>query len=119
EPAGELRDVDVALPGLYQPANAVLAVGAARAFAATTGLAGPDAAVPAGCASGRWPGRVHGIPRGGRPPPSGPGRGPNPGGAPPPGGGSRPPPPPPPPPSRPPGPPPFPASGPKRPGGGP
>jgi len=68
EPAGELRDVDVALPGLYQPANAVLAVGAARAFAATTGLAVPDAAVRAGCASVRWPGRFQVIPAGsGRP----------------------------------------------------
>ena len=55
-------DVRLALPGLFQPGNAVLAVGAARAFAAASGLPVPEAAVRAGCAAVRWPGRFQVIP---------------------------------------------------------
>jgi dihydrofolate synthase/folylpolyglutamate synthase len=51
------EDVRLALPGLFQPGNAVLAIGAAHAFAAATGVAVPDAAVWDGCAAVRWPGR--------------------------------------------------------------
>ncbi|PYM59755.1 MAG: bifunctional folylpolyglutamate synthase/dihydrofolate synthase [Candidatus Rokuibacteriota bacterium] len=66
--AGALTDVELALPGLYQPPNAALAVGAARTFATTTGRNVPDAAVRAGCAGIRWPGRFQVVPGGpGRP----------------------------------------------------
>jgi dihydrofolate synthase/folylpolyglutamate synthase len=61
-PPWTLRDVALALPGLYQPENAILAVGAARAFAARAGLALPDAAVRTGCATVRWPGRFQVVP---------------------------------------------------------
>ena len=54
-------DVPLALPGLFQPGNAVLAVGAVRAFAGASGLAVPEAAVRAGCADVRWPGRFQVI----------------------------------------------------------
>jgi dihydrofolate synthase/folylpolyglutamate synthase len=52
-----VRDLTLALPGLFQPANALLAVGAVRALAEATGLAVPEAAVRAGAAGVRWPGR--------------------------------------------------------------
>jgi dihydrofolate synthase / folylpolyglutamate synthase len=55
-------DVRLALPGLFQPGNAVLAIGAAREFAAASGLTVPEAAVRAGCAAVRWPGRFQVIP---------------------------------------------------------
>jgi dihydrofolate synthase/folylpolyglutamate synthase len=55
-------DLRLALPGLYQPGNAVLAVGAVRAFAAASGLAVPEAAVRAGAAAVRWPGRFQVVP---------------------------------------------------------
>jgi dihydrofolate synthase/folylpolyglutamate synthase len=55
-------DVWLALPGLFQPGNAVLAVGAVRAFAAATGLPVPEAAVRAGAAAVRWPGRFQVVP---------------------------------------------------------
>jgi dihydrofolate synthase/folylpolyglutamate synthase len=54
-------DVRLALPGLFQPGNAVLAVGAVRAFADASGLAVPEAAVRAGGAGVRWPGRFQVI----------------------------------------------------------
>jgi dihydrofolate synthase/folylpolyglutamate synthase len=54
-------DVRLALPGLFQPGNAVLAVGAVRAFADRSGLAVPEAAVRAGGAGVRWPGRFQVI----------------------------------------------------------
>src|SRR5262249_40546884 len=61
-------DLRVALPGLYQPGNAVLAVGAARAFARASELPVPESAVRAGGAAVRWPGRFQVIPGGaGRP----------------------------------------------------
>jgi dihydrofolate synthase/folylpolyglutamate synthase len=55
-------DVRLALPGLFQTGNAVLAVGAVRVFADATGLPVPEAAVRAGCAAVRWPGRFQVIP---------------------------------------------------------
>jgi dihydrofolate synthase/folylpolyglutamate synthase len=55
-------DVRLALPGLYQPGNAVLAVGAVRAFASASDLPVSEAAVRAGCAAVRWPGRFQVIP---------------------------------------------------------
>jgi dihydrofolate synthase/folylpolyglutamate synthase len=61
-PGWAYDDVHLALPGLFQPGNAVLAVGAARAFAAATGLPVPEAAVRAGCATVRWPGRFQVVP---------------------------------------------------------
>ena len=57
-----LRDVELALAGLYQPANAVLALGAVRAFAALTGRSVSEAAMRTGCADVRWPGRFQVIP---------------------------------------------------------
>src|SRR5262249_57469831 len=67
-PGWMLRDVAVALPGLFQPANAVLAVGAVRAFATAAGLRLSDTAVRAGCAAVRWPGRFQVVSLGaGRP----------------------------------------------------
>jgi dihydrofolate synthase / folylpolyglutamate synthase len=67
-PDWELRDLEVALAGAYQPANAALALAAVRALAAETGRSVPDDAVRAGCAAVRWPGRFQVIPgRRGRP----------------------------------------------------
>ncbi len=60
-PGWALRDLDVALPGLFQPANALLGVAAARAFASAAGLPLPEAAIRAGCAAVRWPGRFQVI----------------------------------------------------------
>jgi dihydrofolate synthase / folylpolyglutamate synthase len=60
-PGWAIRDLTLALPGLFQAANAVLAVGAVRAFAADTGLAVPEAAIRAGCVAVRWPGRFQVI----------------------------------------------------------
>ena len=51
------RDVELLLPGLFQPGNAAVAVAAAHAFAAAVGRALPEAAVREGCRSVRWPGR--------------------------------------------------------------
>ncbi len=63
-PGWEARDVELALPGLYQPGNAALAVGAVREL----GLPVPEAAIRVGCAGVRWPGRFQVIPAGpGRP----------------------------------------------------
>jgi dihydrofolate synthase / folylpolyglutamate synthase len=56
-PGWAYDDLRLALPGLYQPGNAVLAVGAARAFAGASGLLVPESAVRAGSAAVRWPGR--------------------------------------------------------------
>jgi dihydrofolate synthase/folylpolyglutamate synthase len=56
-PGWSLRDVELALLGVFQPANAALAVGAVRVFAGAAGLPLPEAAVRAGCAGVRWPGR--------------------------------------------------------------
>ncbi len=68
-PGWAYDDLRVALPGLYQPGNALLAIGAVRAFAAATGLAVPEAAVRAGARDVRWPGRFQVVPGGpGRPP---------------------------------------------------
>ncbi len=67
-PGWVVKDLAVALPGLYQPANAALAVGAVRAFAQATDVAVPEPAARAGCAAVRWPGRfqvIEGVP--GRP----------------------------------------------------
>jgi dihydrofolate synthase / folylpolyglutamate synthase len=61
-PGWAYDDVRLALPGLYQPGNAVLAVGAVRAFANASDLPVPEAAVRAGCAAVRWPGRFQVIP---------------------------------------------------------
>jgi len=61
-PDWRLRDVEVALAGLFQPVNAVLAVGAVRAFAASAGLDVGEAAIRAGCARVRWPGRFQVLP---------------------------------------------------------
>ena len=61
-PGWTYDDVRLALPGLYQPGNAVLAVGAARAFANASDVPVPEAAVRAGCAAVRWPGRFQVIP---------------------------------------------------------
>jgi dihydrofolate synthase/folylpolyglutamate synthase len=55
-------DVRLALPGLFQLGNAVLAVGAARAFAEASGLPVSEAAVREGCAAVRWPGRFQIVP---------------------------------------------------------
>jgi dihydrofolate synthase / folylpolyglutamate synthase len=60
-PGWAYDDVRLALPGLFQPGNAVLAVGAVRAFAEASGLPVPEAAVRAGCAAVRWPGRFQVI----------------------------------------------------------
>jgi dihydrofolate synthase/folylpolyglutamate synthase len=61
-PGWAYDDVRLALPGLFQPANAVLAVGAVRVFAEASGLPVTEAAVRAGCAEVRWPGRFQVIP---------------------------------------------------------
>jgi dihydrofolate synthase/folylpolyglutamate synthase len=67
-PGWALGGVDLALPGLFQPANAVLAVGAVRAFARAAGVDVPDVAIRKGAASVRWPGRFQVIePPAGRP----------------------------------------------------
>jgi dihydrofolate synthase / folylpolyglutamate synthase len=67
-PGWAYDDVRLALPGLFQPGNAVLAVGAVRAFAAASGRLVPETAVRAGCTTVRWPGRFQIIPGGaGRP----------------------------------------------------
>lgn len=63
-PGWTLRDLDVALPGLFQPANAALAVGAVRELARAAGLAVPESAIRAGCAAVRWPGRFQVMPGG-------------------------------------------------------
>jgi dihydrofolate synthase/folylpolyglutamate synthase len=65
-PAGPfaVRDVDLALAGLYQPANAALAVGTVRGFGVSTGRPVPESAIRAGCATVRWPGRFQVIPVG-------------------------------------------------------
>jgi dihydrofolate synthase/folylpolyglutamate synthase len=60
-PGWAYDDVRLALPGLFQPGNAVLAIGAVRAFAAASGLPVPEAAVRAGCRAVRWPGRFQVI----------------------------------------------------------
>jgi dihydrofolate synthase/folylpolyglutamate synthase len=63
-----LPDVELALLGRFQPGNAVLAVGAARALAERAGFAVPDAAIRDGCRMVRWPGRFQVFPgRPGRP----------------------------------------------------
>jgi dihydrofolate synthase/folylpolyglutamate synthase len=61
-PGWAYDDVRLALPGLFQPGNALLAVGAVRAFAEASGLPVPEAAVRAGCRAVRWPGRFQVIP---------------------------------------------------------
>jgi dihydrofolate synthase/folylpolyglutamate synthase len=61
-PGWALRDVDLALLGVFQPANAALAVGAARIFADAAALPLPEAAIRAGCAAVRWPGRFQVLP---------------------------------------------------------
>ena len=61
-PTFTLDDVRLALPGLYQPGNAILAVGAAHAFAAQAGVTLTEAAVRTGCATVRWPGRFQVLP---------------------------------------------------------
>jgi len=67
-PGWAYDDLRLALPGLYQPGNAVLAVAAARAFGEATAHPVPEAAVRAGCREVRWPGRFQVIPGGpGRP----------------------------------------------------
>lgn len=67
-PGWAYDDVRLNLPGLFQPGNAVLAVGAVRAFAEATGQLVPEAAVRAGCEAVRWPGRFQIVPEGaGRP----------------------------------------------------
>jgi dihydrofolate synthase / folylpolyglutamate synthase len=67
-PGWAYDDVRLALPGLFQPGNALLAVGAARAFADAAGLPVPEDAVRAGCRDVRWPGRFQVVPGGpGRP----------------------------------------------------
>jgi dihydrofolate synthase / folylpolyglutamate synthase len=67
-PGWTLRDVELALLGRFQPGNAILAVGAVRALAERAGIELPDAAIRAGCATVRWPGRFQVIPgRGSRP----------------------------------------------------
>jgi dihydrofolate synthase/folylpolyglutamate synthase len=62
-PGWALGDVALALPGLFQPANAALAVGAVRVFARAAGVAVTDAAIRTGAASVRWPGRFQVIER--------------------------------------------------------
>ena len=64
---GRYDDVRLALPGLFQPANAVLAVGAVRVFAEASGLPVTEAAVRAGCARGQVAGTLPGRPRRCRP----------------------------------------------------
>ncbi|MBI4011877.1 MAG: bifunctional folylpolyglutamate synthase/dihydrofolate synthase [Candidatus Rokubacteria bacterium] len=67
-PGWATRDVDLALVGLFQPANAALAVGAVRAVAAAAGFTVGEAAIREGCARVRWPGRFQVVPGGaGRP----------------------------------------------------
>jgi dihydrofolate synthase/folylpolyglutamate synthase len=61
-PGVRLDDLPLALLGLFQPANAVLAVGAVRAFAGAAGLTVSDAAIRAGCATVQWPGRFQVVP---------------------------------------------------------
>ena len=61
-PGWSYADVRLSLPGLFQPGNAVLAIGAVRVFAEASGLPVPEAAVRAGCATVRWPGRFQVIP---------------------------------------------------------
>ena len=61
-PGWAYADVRLALPGLFQPGNALLAVGAVRAFAAATGLPVSEVAVRDGCAAVRWPGRFQIVP---------------------------------------------------------
>jgi dihydrofolate synthase / folylpolyglutamate synthase len=61
-PGWAYDDLRLALPGLYQPGNAVLAIGAARVFASASELLVPDSAVRAGCADVKWPGRFQVIP---------------------------------------------------------
>lgn len=56
-PGWTVRDLQVALPGLFQPGNTLLAVAAIHLLAPAYGLAVPEAAVRAGCAGIRWPGR--------------------------------------------------------------
>ena len=60
-PGWSYADVRLSLPGLFQAGNAVLALGAVRAFADASGLAVPETAVRAGCATVRWPGRFQVI----------------------------------------------------------
>ena len=61
-PGWVVRDVDLALAGGFQPANAALAVGAARGVAQAAGVPLPDAAIRTGCAAVRWPGRFQVLP---------------------------------------------------------
>jgi dihydrofolate synthase/folylpolyglutamate synthase len=61
-PGWAYNDLRLALPGLYQPGNAVLALGAAQAFARASELPVPESSVRAGCAAVRWPGRFQVIP---------------------------------------------------------
>ena len=61
-PGWAYDDLRLALPGLYQPGNAVLAIGAARVFASASELLVPESAVRAGCADVKWPGRFQVIP---------------------------------------------------------
>jgi dihydrofolate synthase/folylpolyglutamate synthase len=61
-PGWAYDDLRLALPGLYQPGNAVLAIGAARVFASASELLVPDSAVRVGCADVKWPGRFQVIP---------------------------------------------------------
>jgi dihydrofolate synthase/folylpolyglutamate synthase len=61
-PGWAYDDLRLALPGLYQPGNAVLAIGAARVFANASELLMPESAVRAGCAAVRWPGRFQVLP---------------------------------------------------------
>lgn len=57
-PGWRITDLELALAGLYQPENALLAVGAVEALA----LGIPDDAIRAGCRTVRWPGRFQVIP---------------------------------------------------------
>jgi dihydrofolate synthase/folylpolyglutamate synthase len=67
-PGWMMRDVDLALAGGFQPANAALAVGAARSVAQAAGVPLPDAAIRKGCVAVRWPGRFQVLPaQAGRP----------------------------------------------------
>jgi dihydrofolate synthase/folylpolyglutamate synthase len=61
-PGWAYDDLRLALPGLYQPGNGLLAVAAVREFAAATGAAVPEPAVRAGCRAVRWPGRFQVVP---------------------------------------------------------
>jgi dihydrofolate synthase/folylpolyglutamate synthase len=67
-PGWTIRDVTLGLLGVFQPGNAAVAVGAVQALAGAAGLRLNDAAVRAGCASVRWPGRFQVLPRKGRRP---------------------------------------------------